>query len=95
MRDYELIFILSPEVDEERVPATVERVSKLITDKGGAIEGVDHWGRRRLAYPIRRFVEGNYVSTRLKLSPTKTTELEASLKLTEEIIRYLLVRTSD
>ena len=95
MRDYELIFILSPEVGEEHVPIVVEKVDKLIANKGGSIGKIDHWGRRKLAYPIKRFLEGNYVSAHLKLNPIKITELEANLELTEGIIRYLLVRTSD
>lgn len=95
MRDYELIFILSPKIDEENIPGTVEKVSKLVTDRGGTIESVDHWGKRKLAYPIRRFSEGNYVSTHLKLKPTELTELETNLKLAEDVIRYLLVRSDD
>ena len=95
MRDYELIFILSPEVGEEHVPVAVEKVNKLIANNGGSVGEIDHWGRRKLAYPIKRCLEGNYVSAHLKLNPTKITELETNLELTEEIIRYLLVRASD
>ena len=92
LRDYELIYIVNPTVNEEQLPGTLDKVNKFITDKGGAVDKVDQWGRRRLAYPIKHFIEGNYISTKFKFAPRATTELETSLKLTEEIIRYLLVR---
>ncbi len=92
MRDYELIYIVNPNLTEEQLPGTVEKVNKFITDKGGAVDKVDQWGRRKLAYPIKRFTEGNYVSAKFKFAPNGTIELENSLKLTEEIIRYLLIK---
>jgi small subunit ribosomal protein S6 len=95
LRDYDLIYIISPEIGEESVPATVEKVSKLVAERGGAVEGVEQWGKRKLAYPINRFTEGSYVSTRIKLSPAEAKGLEANLKLTEEVIRHLLVKIGD
>lgn len=92
MRDYELIYIVNPTVTEEQLPATLEKVSKFITDKGGSVDKVDQWGRRKLAYSIKRFTEGNYVSTKFKFAPTGASGLEHDLGLTEEIIRYLLVK---
>lgn len=95
MRDYELVFIVSPEVAEESLPATIEKVSQFITAKGGAIAEVNQWGRRKFAYPIRKFSEGNYVLAHFKLEPEKTKELEANLKISEEILRHLLVKVAE
>ncbi len=93
MRDYELVMIVSPEIADEDVPAAVERVSQFIIDRGGTIVQVDQWGRRRLAYPIRHFSEGTYVLTQFKSEPPLAAELEASLQISEEILRHLLVRS--
>lgn len=95
MRDYELVVIISPEVPEEEVPAAIERVSQTIVSRGGEVRDVDHWGRRKLAYPIKHHGEGNYVLTQLRLDPGRTAELEAGLRLSEEVIRHLLVRVGD
>jgi small subunit ribosomal protein S6 len=56
---------------------------------------VDRWGKRKLAYPIKTRLEGNYVVTHLRMEPTQTAELEASLRLTEEVLRHLLVKAED
>lgn len=95
MRDYELVFIISPEVPEEEVPATIEKVSGFVSGQGGEVREVERWGRRRLAYPIQRHVEGNYVVTQIKLDPHQVAPLEASLELNEEVIRHLLVRVEE
>jgi len=92
LRDYELVFIVSPEVAEDRLDATIETVSQWVTSKGGVVSQVERWGKRRLAYPIRHFAEGNYVLFRLKLDPGRNQELDTSLKISEEILRHLLVR---
>ena len=90
--DYELVLVVSPEVAEEEVGATVDNISRFISERGGTISGVERWGRRKLAYPIRHFVEGTYVLTRFKLKPAFGKELEANLMVSEEVLRHLLVR---
>ena len=90
--DYELVLVVSPEVAEEEVGATVDNISRFISERGGTISGVERWGRKRLAYPIRHFVEGTYVLTRFKLKPAFGKELEANLMVSEEVLRHLLVR---
>ncbi|MCL5264854.1 MAG: 30S ribosomal protein S6 [Chloroflexi bacterium] len=95
MRDYELVVIINPQVGDEDVDGVVQKVSQLITSNGGEITEVNPWGRRRLAYPINSFREGYYVVTKLRMRPAATAEVERSLKLTEEIIRYLLVKIGE
>ena len=94
LRDYELIMIISPEVVEEKFDATIDSVSRFITEKGGTVSDVERWGKKRLAYPIERFMEGNYVLTRFSLEPALSKELEASLQISEEVLRHLLVNLS-
>lgn len=95
MRDYELVVIISPEVAEEEIPATIEKIHRFIVERDGSITEVNQWGRRKLAYPIKHFVEGNYVLTQFKMEPRLTAELEKSLEISEEILRHLLVRLED
>ncbi len=93
MYDYELVTIINPEIDAEKLPGVIETVSGFISDKGGVVEEVDQWGLRRLAYPVAKFKEGNYVLTRFKLKPEEVQGLQSRLKAREEILRLLVVRT--
>ena len=95
LRDYELVVIISPEVAEEEIPATLDKISRFIVERGGSITEVSQWGRRKLAYPIKDFMEGNYVLTHFKMDPGLTADLEASLRISEEVLRHLLVRLSE
>lgn len=92
MRDYELTVIINPQVEEDKLTATIEKIGRWITEKGGNIVQIGPEGKRKLAYPIKKFVEGNYVLARFQGEPEVTKKLEANLKMSEEIIRYLLVR---
>jgi small subunit ribosomal protein S6 len=95
LREYELVVILSPELAEEDVPAAIDRVSQLIADRGGEVKDVDRWGRRKLAYPIKKHLEGNYLVTQVRLDPNRTSDVEAALRISEEVLRHLLVRVGD
>ena len=95
MRDYELVLIISPEIPEEDVPSAIDKVNQFSTGRGGSVGGVNRWGRRKLAYPIQRHLEGNYVVTQFRLDPDQVAGLEASLGLAEEVIRHLVVRTDE
>jgi small subunit ribosomal protein S6 len=92
MRSYELAFIIHPQADEAGIAAVEARVSQLVAAAGGEVTSVNRWGRRRLAYPIRKQREGIYVLMQLQLQPQGMAGLERGLKLTEEVIRYLLVK---
>ena len=92
LRDYELVLIINPEVVEEEFDSIIDNISQLITGKGGNLSNVERWGKKRLAYPIEHFMEGNYVLTQFKLKPTLSKELEANLQISEEVLRHLLIR---
>lgn len=95
MRTYELMFIVRPELEEEAVDALVERVQQIMTANGGQVEKVDRMGRRRLAYPIQKHREGHYVLIHAGLEREAMAELERNLKLSEDVIRHLLVRVDE
>jgi small subunit ribosomal protein S6 len=92
VRDYELMVVLDPNLDDAAIEALNTRIQTLVTQRGGTVENVDTWGRKRLAYPIGRFRDGVYILSRLQLPPTAAAEIERALKLTESVIRHLLVR---
>jgi len=95
LRDYELMFIATPELNEEQLNATMAKVSQFIATGGGEVVKTDVWGKRKLAYPIKAFREGQYVVVQCKLDPKQADEVERSLRLSEEIIRHLLIRLSE
>jgi len=90
--DYEMVLIISPEVVEEKFDATIDNVTQFIARNGGIVSDAERLGKRRLAYPIKRFVEGSYVLTRFKLKPALGRELEANLRISEGVLRHLLVK---
>lgn len=92
VHSYELVFIISPEVADEEVPNTVTKVSEFVNKIGGGVTEISQWGKRKLAYPIKRFAEGNYVLAQLELEPALTKELEANLRLSGDVLRHLLIR---
>ncbi|HZW05122.1 MAG TPA: 30S ribosomal protein S6 [Anaerolineaceae bacterium] len=91
MRDYELIFIVHPELDDTALQGIVDRVKGWITDAGGSVEKVEMWGKRRLAYLIRKQREGNYVFVKMQMSPTVTAELERNMRFLEPVMRFMVV----
>ena len=92
MRDYELMVVLDPNLDDAAIDAMNTRIQTLSTQRGGSIDNVDTWGRRRLAYPIGRYRDGVYILYRMQLPPNAAAEIERALKLTESVVRHLLVR---
>ncbi len=95
LRDYELVVILSPDVGDDVIGDSLERLNNGITSRGGEVVDVNHWGRRRLAYPIKRHIEGNYVVSQIKLDPNQVPGLESSLRISEEVIRHLIVKADE
>jgi small subunit ribosomal protein S6 len=95
LRDYELVVILSPDVADDVIGDSLERLNNGITSRGGEVVDVNHWGRRRLAYPIKRHIEGNYVVSQIKLDPSQVPGLESSLRISEEVIRHLIVKADE
>jgi len=93
MPDYELITIVAPELADEALTARLDRVSQLITDRGGEVVRVAPWGgRRRLAYEIGRYREGIYVTHDFRGPASSITEIERALRFMDEVVRHLVRR---
>ncbi|MBJ7602688.1 MAG: 30S ribosomal protein S6 [Candidatus Dormibacteraeota bacterium] len=95
LRDYEILYIVRPELDEEQLQSAIGSVDRLIQSVGGQGQKTDIWGRRRLAYEVDRLREGHYVLTDFQLDPQRMPEMEATLKISDTVFRHLIVRKPD
>ena len=95
MRTYELVFIAQPDLDEEGLTALLERATQVITEHGGEIIKAEPMGRRELAYPIGRYTGGHYVLIHAAMEQEAIQELERMLKLSEDVVRHLLIRLDE
>lgn len=95
MRDYELTYIIKPDLDPAALADVIERVNGFVTADGGAISKTNQWGLRQLAYPIRRYREGQYVFSLIQIEPASVARIEQRLRLTEDVLRFLLVRAEE
>lgn len=92
MQEYELMYVLTGELDEAGLETANGRVATMIASRGGEITGTDPWGRRRLAYPIQHHLDGHYTVLRLKLKSESIVPIERDLRLNESVVRHLLIR---
>jgi small subunit ribosomal protein S6 len=90
MRNYELVCIFQPDLDETAFKGAVERVSSWVTEAGGSVDKLEVWGRRRLAYIIRKQTEGQYVLMNISLDPKAASGLERNIRYLETAMRHLL-----
>lgn len=95
MRNYEVMFIAQAELDDASLAALVDRAKGWVTATGGQVTQVDLWGRRRLAYPIRKQKEGQYILMQTQMSANATREVERNMRLTEQVVRFQIIRTDD
>ena len=93
MRRYELMLIIRPDAPDEKAAAVIDRTTRYVVASGGQIVKVAPWGRRRLAYPIDRHREGSYHIVVFESPAEAILELERSLQITEEVIRFLVTRS--
>ncbi len=92
VRDYELMYIVRPELDDDALRTATESVDTLIRGLGGTVGKTTMWGKRRLAYEVDRLRDGHYVITLLQLDGTKVADLERALQIHDTVFRHLLVR---
>ena len=95
MRQYELVLMLDPEVSEERLTGVMDRVRRIAGEHQGEVKSEDSWGRKKLAYKIGRYTEANYHLAHLQMEGDGTVPLETALKLSEDVIRHMLVREDE
>jgi small subunit ribosomal protein S6 len=95
MHHYELVAIISPEADEDEVSKIVEKLTESINGRGGAVEEIKNWGKRKLAYPVKKCMEAGYILARFRLMPKSLRELESEISSVGDILRYLVVKVGD
>ncbi|MGG1550915.1 30S ribosomal protein S6 [Paenibacillus ferrarius] len=91
MRKYELMFIIRTDIEQEVVQSTVEKFQAIISNGGGEIAKTDLMGKRRLAYEINKFRDGHYVLVNFNAEPAVVSELDRVLKISDEVIRHMIV----
>lgn len=92
VRRYELMLVLKPDAPDERAAAVIDRTTRYVVASGGQIVKVAPWGRRRLAYPIDRYRDGSYHIIVFEAPAETIAEMERSLQITEDVLRYLVTR---
>ena len=92
MRAYEVMVILDPSTDERTVAPSLEKFLNVVRQDGGTVENVDVWGRRRLAYEVKKNAEGIYAVINLTATPATVKELDRQLGLNESILRTKVIR---
>lgn len=91
MRQYETMYIVDPEFEEDALKEVIEKFKSLIEQSGGQVDEIDEWGKRRLAYPINDRREGYYVLMNFKANPETAQDLERVYKITNGLMRYLII----
>ena len=91
MRTYEALYIVNPELDDAAIQTIAEEVENLVTASGGAIVRSEIWGKRKLAYEVKKFTEGYYVLLRFDAEPTFIDKLEMHFRLSDPIYRHIVV----
>lgn len=91
MHNYELVVIIHPDLDEEAINQSLDKIKDWITKPGGTVENVDNWGKKRLAYEIQKQNEGVYFMFTATIPSTAVAEIEKNLSILEPVMRYLIV----
>lgn len=95
MRLYEEVFIVKPDAADEEAESVIEQLSKTVTEQGGTIDNVDRWGRRKLAYRVAKYDEGNYVVVKFSAKPETVREVERRLRVNDLVLKFLTVRLDE
>lgn len=93
MRSYEVMIIIDPDTDDRQVPGMIDQHLKVISNGGGTVDNIDIWGRRRLAYEIRKKSEGIYAVVDFTAGPDEVHELNRQLGINEQIMRSKVLRS--
>ena len=91
MREYEIVYVIRPDLADEDRAAKIEHIHSLITENGGQLGKVEDWGKRVLAYEIRHHTDGYYGLAEFQLSPENVRSIEERLNIDEEILRYQII----
>ena len=95
MKAYELLFFVDPNLDPETRLAVMKRIDNTIAEGNGKVDNVDEWGKRKLAYEIDKLPEGDYTLINFHADPASIAELDRVLRITDAVIRHMIVRRDD
>ena len=95
MIKYESMYILKPDMEEEKKDALVKRFSDIVVNNGGNVEKIDEWGKKRLAYPIQYINDGYYVLMNFEAEPTLPAELERNYKISDDVLRFMVINLDE
>jgi len=95
LREYEVVYIVKPNFEDEKYPQIIEKFNTLIQNNGGEVLKVEPWGKRRLAYEIEKLHDGYYVLLRINAGADLPKELERNFRISDEIMRYLIVKVEE
>lgn len=94
VRAYEVMYIIKP-VEDEVIDGVIAKFEKLLTDNGATVEKTDRWGKKHLAYLIQDLSEGYYVLVNFKAEPAAVKELDRVMKITDEVLRHMIIKKED
>jgi small subunit ribosomal protein S6 len=89
---YELVYIVNPNINEEILPEAINKVTDIVKKAGGNVTEVTQWGRKRLAYPIKRFYEGNYILAKVEMETPSVKKIDAGLRMNDDLLRHMVIR---
>lgn len=89
---YEVLYIIKPDLEEEAINGVIEKFNNLIQENEGQVEQLNRWGKKRLAYEIKKFREGFYVLVLFKGRQATVRELDRIMRISDEVLRYMIVR---
>ena len=95
MKAYELLFFVNPSLDDEARAGVMKRIDSTIVENGGAVESVEDWGKRKLAYTIDKLTEGDYTLINFQLDPACIAELDRVLGILDGVVRSKIVRRAE
>ncbi len=94
MRKYEVVIIVKPG-EEEAINATITKFENIIKNTGGNVDKIDRWGKKRLAYEVKDFMDGFYTLINFTSEPATVFELERVLKITDEVLKHMVIKLED
>ena len=95
MRNYEGMFIIDPDLQSDASKGVVTQIQEMVSKNGGRVDSLQDWGKKRLAYPINKKNDGQYVLMNFQLESKDTHKMEQALKLNENIVRYMIINKDD
>ena len=95
MKAYELLFFVNPSINDEARAGVMKRIDTTITSDGGVVDGVEEWGKRKLAYAIDKLTDGDYTLINFHAEPSAIAELDRVLRIMDDVVRFMIVRRDD